>query len=76
MNSNLQKLLFKLLWYANVVEFFLKQDIKPADDSSTYEDDVGAAQLVQVQKKENIIEKSFDKLKEASTVWIFFGFSW
>ncbi|BBH07599.1 LETM1-like protein, partial [Prunus dulcis] len=46
------------------------EDIKPADDSSTYEDDIGATQLVQVQKKENIIEKSFDKLKEASTdVW-------
>ncbi|PQQ20142.1 uncharacterized protein Pyn_05132 [Prunus yedoensis var. nudiflora] len=47
-----------------------EEDILPADDSSKYEDDIGAAQLVQVQKKENIIEKSFDKLKEASTdVW-------
>ncbi|KAM1184498.1 hypothetical protein ACFX15_013428 [Malus domestica] len=47
-----------------------EEDLKPADDSPNYEDDVGAAQLVQVLKKENIIEKSIDKLKEASTdVW-------
>lgn len=32
------------------------------------EDDAEATQLVQVRKKENIIEKSFVKLKEASTV--------
>lgn len=40
------------------------------DDNATYHDEDGVTQLVQVQKKENIIEKSFDKLKEASTdVW-------
>lgn len=48
--------------------FSFYQDIKPADDSSKYEGGIAAAQLVQVLKKENVIEKSFDKLKEASTV--------
>ncbi|KAM2044249.1 hypothetical protein ACFX1T_008598 [Malus domestica] len=47
-----------------------EEDLKSVDDSPNYEDDVGAAQLLQVQKKENVIEKSIDKLKEASTdVW-------
>ncbi|CAN6716931.1 unnamed protein product [Malus baccata var. baccata] len=47
-----------------------EEDPKSVDDSPNYEDDVGAAQLLQVQKKENVIEKSIDKLKEASTdVW-------
>ncbi|PON82893.1 LETM1-like [Trema orientale] len=47
-----------------------EEDTEVADDSYTYRDDAKATQLVPVQKKENIIEKSFDKLKEASTdVW-------
>lgn len=44
------------------------QDVKLADDSSRYSNDPGAAKLVKVQKKENIIERSLDKLKETSTV--------
>ncbi|KAM5559414.1 hypothetical protein ABKV19_020860 [Rosa sericea] len=47
-----------------------EEDVKPADDSSRYRKDPGAAQLVKVLKKENIIERSLDKLKETSTdVW-------
>lgn len=43
-----------------------QEEIKLKDDiaSYTYE----AVQLAPVQKKGNIIEKSFDKLKETSTV--------
>ncbi|XP_062112676.1 uncharacterized protein LOC133823841 isoform X5 [Humulus lupulus] len=47
-----------------------EEDIEIANDGYKYREDAGSTQLVQVQKKENIIEKSFDKLKEASTdVW-------
>ncbi|XP_009372535.2 uncharacterized protein LOC103961683 isoform X1 [Pyrus x bretschneideri] len=47
-----------------------EEDLKSVDDIPNYEDDVGAAQLLRVQKKENVIEKSIDKLKQASTdVW-------
>ncbi|EXB54610.1 hypothetical protein L484_019182 [Morus notabilis] len=47
-----------------------EEDIELPNDSSIYSDGAGATQLVQVEKKENIIEKSLDKLKEASTdVW-------
>lgn len=47
-----------------------EEDVKVTVDNATYRDEDGVTQLVQVQKKENIIEKSFDKLKEASTdVW-------
>ncbi|XP_050381776.1 uncharacterized protein LOC126798767 isoform X2 [Argentina anserina] len=47
-----------------------EEDVKPADDSSRYRNDPGATQLVKVQNKENIIERSLDKLKETSTdVW-------
>ncbi|XP_062002895.1 uncharacterized protein LOC133720547 [Rosa rugosa] len=47
-----------------------EEDVKPADNSSRYRNDPGAAQLVKVQKKENIIERSLDKIKETSTdVW-------
>ncbi|KAK9921379.1 hypothetical protein M0R45_029890 [Rubus argutus] len=47
-----------------------EEDVKLADDSSRYSNDPGAAKLVKVQKKENIIERSLDKLKETSTdVW-------
>lgn len=47
-----------------------EEEIELPDDSSIYSDGAGASQLVRVKKKENIIEKSFHKLKEASTdVW-------
>ncbi|RVX11912.1 hypothetical protein CK203_009681 [Vitis vinifera] len=46
-----------------------EEDVKVTVDNATYRDEDGVTQLVQVQKKENIIEKSFDKLKEASTVY-------
>lgn len=46
----------------------LFQDSKETDDTANYHDDAGSAQLVQVQKKENVIAKSLDKLKETSTV--------
>lgn len=47
-----------------------EEDVKVTVDNATYRDEDGVTQLVQVQKKENVIEKSFDKLKEASTdVW-------
>lgn len=50
------------------------QEFKVTDAGDSYQDDTRGAQLVQVQKKESIIEKSFVKLKEASTVWISYGF--
>lgn len=56
------------------IDDFIFQDIKVTDDKAAYRDEDGVTQLVQVQKKENIIEKSFDKLKEASTVWISYHF--
>lgn len=45
-----------------------QQDVKSADDGSRYRKVPGATQLVKVEKKENIIERSLDKLKETSTV--------
>uniref|UniRef100_A0A2C9VET3 LETM1-like protein n=2 Tax=Manihot esculenta TaxID=3983 RepID=A0A2C9VET3_MANES len=45
-----------------------EEDSKETDDTANYHDDAGSAQLVQVQKKENVIAKSLDKLKETSTV--------
>ena len=41
------------------------------DDTANYADEVAGPRLIAVQKKESIIAKSFDKLKETSTVWIF-----
>ncbi|KAL5739990.1 hypothetical protein ACOSP7_028872 [Xanthoceras sorbifolium] len=47
-----------------------EEDIKIVNDGADYGGDAGGSQLVQLQKSENIIEKSFDKLKETSTdVW-------
>ncbi|KAA8518533.1 hypothetical protein F0562_016007 [Nyssa sinensis] len=49
-----------------------EEEIKLIDDSTTarFSDKVEGSRLVRAQKKENIIEKSFDKLKETSTdVW-------
>eukprot|EP00257_Ricinus_communis_P022061 XP_015581689.1 uncharacterized protein LOC8269720 [Ricinus communis] len=40
---------------------------KEADEVIDNSDEAGGAQLVHIQKKENIIEKSLDKLKETST---------
>ncbi|KAG4393950.1 hypothetical protein GLYMA_03G198750v4 [Glycine max] len=40
------------------------------DKGARYRDDVGVVQMVQVQKKRNIIEKSLGKLKEIGTdIW-------
>ena len=50
------------------IDDFTFQDIKVTDGKATYRGGDGITQLVQLQKKENIIEKSLDKLKEASTV--------
>lgn len=55
------------LWLNFILHLSI-QDIELADDSYKYHDEARDAQLIPVQKKENIIEKSFDKLKEASTV--------
>jgi hypothetical protein len=49
---------------------FFFQEFKVTDDGDNYQGDARGSQLVQVQKKDGIIEKSFVKLKEASTVWI------
>ncbi|XVE96359.1 hypothetical protein REPUB_Repub02eG0214400 [Reevesia pubescens] len=45
-----------------------EEDIKVTDDRPSSIIDAGHAQLVEVQKKESIIEKSLDKIKETSTV--------
>lgn len=44
------------------------QGIKVRDDNHITTDDAGRAQLVEVQKKESVIEKSLDKIKETSMV--------
>lgn len=44
------------------------QDIKATDGYPSSVDDAGHAQVVEVQKKESIIEKSLVKIKETSTV--------
>ncbi|XP_021636362.2 uncharacterized protein LOC110632440 isoform X2 [Hevea brasiliensis] len=44
-----------------------EEETKETDDTANYLGDAGSAQLVQVQKKENIIAKSLDKLKKTST---------
>ncbi|KAJ0088968.1 hypothetical protein Patl1_32642 [Pistacia atlantica] len=47
-----------------------EEDVKVMNDSANHTDEARDTQLVQDQKKENIIEKSIDKLKETSTdVW-------
>ncbi|KAK1563231.1 hypothetical protein Q3G72_024460 [Acer saccharum] len=47
-----------------------EEDIKIVNDGADYGAGAGGSQLVQIQKNGNIIEKSFDKLKETSTdVW-------
>ena len=48
--------------------FTFVQDIKVTDDHTSSINDAGHDQLVEVQKKESIIEKSLDKIKETSTV--------
>jgi len=40
-----------------------------SDDDARYNGDAGGVQMVRVQKNENFLQKSFDKLKEAGTVW-------
>ncbi|XP_022767017.1 uncharacterized protein LOC111311683 isoform X2 [Durio zibethinus] len=48
----------------------LEKRVKRSADQPAYEEDIndaGHAQLVEVQKKESIIEKSLDKIKETST---------
>ncbi|KAL5135515.1 hypothetical protein HKD37_03G008409 [Glycine soja] len=48
----------------------LPQDLVIMDKGARYRDDVGVVQMVQVQKKRNIIEKSLGKLKEIGTdIW-------
>ena len=48
--------------------FFFLQDLKDADDTASTFRNSENSQLVQIQKKDNIIEKSIDKLKETGTV--------
>lgn len=49
---------------------YAEDDIQATDDTSSHRNVGEQTGLVQVQKKENIIEKSLDKLKETSTdVW-------
>lgn len=47
---------------------FFQDDVRATDDTSSHSNVRERTGLVQVQKKENIIEKSLDKLKETSTV--------
>lgn len=44
------------------------QDLLVIDDGAPYSDDAGGIQMARVEKKENILEKSFGKLKETGTV--------
>ncbi|KAI3473366.1 hypothetical protein Pfo_030656 [Paulownia fortunei] len=44
-----------------------EEEIQVKDDASLYGNDAKGTRLVQVQKKDSIIEKSLDKLKETST---------
>ncbi|XWS59444.1 hypothetical protein CRYUN_Cryun08bG0122300 [Craigia yunnanensis] len=44
-----------------------EEDIKVTDDLTSSVNDAGHDQLVEVQKKKSIIEKSLDKIKETST---------
>ncbi|CAA2961531.1 Ca2+-binding transmembrane LETM1 MRS7 [Olea europaea subsp. europaea] len=47
-----------------------EEEIQTRDNVMRYSNEAKGAQLVQVQKKETVIEKSLDKLKETSTdVW-------
>ncbi|CAL5389191.1 unnamed protein product [Camellia sinensis] len=47
-----------------------EEEIKMTADTATYTDEAEGSQLVPVQKKENIIGKSLDKLKDTGTdVW-------
>ena len=58
-----------VLWLVllNFVEF-LVQDTVVTDDNASYGDDAGGVQMVQVQKKGTILEKSLGKLKETTMV--------
>ncbi|GFY97916.1 LETM1-like protein [Actinidia rufa] len=44
-----------------------EDEFKMKDDTANYADEVAGPRLITVQKKESIIVKSFDKLKETST---------
>ncbi|OMO68429.1 LETM1-like protein [Corchorus olitorius] len=44
-----------------------EEDIKVVDEPPSFMNNAGQAQLAEVQKKESIIEKSLDKIKETST---------
>ncbi|XP_057507018.1 uncharacterized protein LOC130790121 isoform X2 [Actinidia eriantha] len=44
-----------------------EDEFKMKDDTANYADEVAGPRLIAVQKKESIIVKSFDKLKETST---------
>lgn len=46
----------------------MQEEIQVKGDSSSYSNDDKSITLVQTEKKDNIIEKSLDKLKETSTV--------
>lgn len=39
-----------------------------SDDSGRYNNDARGVQIVRVQKKESMLQKSLDKLKETGTV--------
>lgn len=70
----LSVVLFRALVCDHVLLFYFFQEFNVTDDDDNNQCDVRGSQLVQVQKKDSIIEKSFVKLKEASTVWISFVF--
>ena len=64
--------LFDLLF--NYIDFLIhlfQEEFKIKHDTANYADEVAGPRLIAVQKKESILAKSFDKLKETSTVWIF-----
>lgn len=46
----------------------MQEEIQVKGDSSSYSNDDKSITLVQTEKKDSIIEKSLDKLKETSTV--------
>lgn len=66
----LSVVLFQTLVCDHVLLFYFFQEFNVTDDDDNNQCDVRGSQLVQVQKKESIIEKSLVKLKETSTVWI------
>lgn len=61
-------LFFSLLISYKIEKMLMQEEIQVKGDSSSYSNDDKSITLVQTEKKDSIIEKSLDKLKETSTV--------